>query len=254
MVILTYHRLFREDRSESESNLSESFYAISEVVFGNNLKYLREQNFKTVLLEEFLDGSTEADQQSVILTFDDGQISDFEIALPLLVRYGFRAVFFICVEFIGKDGYMNWAEINALAAAGMSIQCHGLLHRDYSLLPQDEAMHELLAAKRCLQRNLGREIAYLALPGGFASASAYAAGLAAGFQAICNSEQAIASTERILKRFVLRRGTSQAEFEGLVDQDWKQLWASSIVRASTAALKSAIGGERYELVKQRLWR
>jgi peptidoglycan/xylan/chitin deacetylase (PgdA/CDA1 family) len=254
MVILTYHRLYRENQTMAKSDPAEKFYAVPDVSFVRHLQFLQSQNFTSILIEEFLTDRPQVNEKMIILTFDDGNLSDFEIALPLLLKFGFKAVFFICIDFIGRPGYMDWRQIEALAASGMSIQCHGLLHRDYSLLPEKEAEHELLAARRLLERNLNREIRYLALPGGFASFSAYSAGFSAGFQAICNSEQGTAQRKKILRRFVLRRLTSQTDFEGLVNRNWKQVWSSTILQASTSALKSTIGGVRYELIKQRLWR
>jgi peptidoglycan/xylan/chitin deacetylase (PgdA/CDA1 family) len=254
VAILTYHRLYRENQSTENSNPGEKFYAVSDTSFIRHLQYLQDQNFTSILIEEFLEDEPNAGEKTFILTFDDGSLSDFVIALPLLLKFGFRAVFFICIDFIGRPGYMDWSQIEALAASGMSIQCHGLLHRDYSLLPEEEAKQELLAARRLLERNLSREIRYLALPGGFASPSAYSAGFRAGFHAICNSEQGTAQRKRILRRFVLRRRTSQEDFEGLVNRSWKQVLSSTILRAGTFALKSTIGGDRYEVIKQRLWR
>jgi peptidoglycan/xylan/chitin deacetylase (PgdA/CDA1 family) len=250
--IFTYHRLFTGKNDSRATDAAEAFYAISELDFENHLRYLKENGFSTIGLEDFLSGNSHP--KTVVITFDDGWVSDYEVALPLLQRYGFQAVFFLCVDFIGKAGFMDWRQIEALRDAGMSMQCHGLLHRDYSLLPMEEAKQELEAARLVLERNLGKPVPYLALPGGFASDSAYEAGFRAGFSAICNSEQALAKRGKIVRRFVLRRNTSQADFQKLANRDWKKLATFSALHVATSTAKGLLGGQRYESMKQLLWR
>ena len=63
-----------------------------------------------------------------VITFDDGRLSEWVNAVPLLRQYGFTAVFFPCTALIGgKVGpqtYMTAAEIQNLAAGGFSIEDH----------------------------------------------------------------------------------------------------------------------------------
>ena len=252
LPIFTYHRLFTGASDISATDPAEAFYAISESSFEKHLQYLRSNGFQTVSPQEFLLGRVPA--KSVMLTFDDGWSSDFEIALPLLRHYGFTAVFFLCVDFIERPGFVDWQQIEQLRSAGMSLQCHGLLHRDYSMLPQEEARQELEAARLVLERNIESPVPYLAMPGGFASQTAYQAGFDAGFQAIFNSEQAVARPGKIVRRFVLRKNTTQIDFEKLANRDWKYLARSSALHLATSAAKTALGTARYEGLKQRIWR
>lgn len=63
-----------------------------------------------------------------VITFDDGRLSQWTNAVPLLREDGFTAVFFPCTGLIGgKVGpqtYMTAAEIQNLAAGGFSIEDH----------------------------------------------------------------------------------------------------------------------------------
>ena len=84
----------------------------------------------------------------VALTFDDGNVSDYEHALEVLVRLGRRARFFVLAERVGTPGYLSESQISTLHAAGMTIGSHGLAHRDWRALPDDQLDGELAPGAR----------------------------------------------------------------------------------------------------------
>ncbi len=101
------------------------------------------------------------------ITFDDGHISNFEYALPLLQSRNLKARFFITAGWTGnKAGYMGWSELRALHQAGQAIGAHGWTH---TLLTHcnEEALHtELSRARTVLEDKLGTSITTMSLPGG----------------------------------------------------------------------------------------
>jgi len=64
----------------------------------------------------------------VVITFDDGRLSPWNYAVPLLRKDGFTAVFFPCTGLIGKkvgpQTYLTAAEIQDLATTGFSVEDH----------------------------------------------------------------------------------------------------------------------------------
>ena len=48
------------------------------------------------------------------VTFDDGNISDYEVALPTLVEHGRRGIFFVLAGRIGQHGYLSAAQIREM--------------------------------------------------------------------------------------------------------------------------------------------
>lgn len=251
MAILTYHRIAAENAgTDYHESASQAFYTLTADRFTSQLSYLKENKFE--ILSLFGSPVSYTGNKSVILTFDDGHESDFTVVLPLLKKFGFTAAFFICLEYIGKSGYMNWQQIRALADAGMSVQCHGLLHRDYSKIPEQMACDEFRAARLCLERNLSQPVLGLALPGGFADGATYQAGFDAGFSIICNSEQRVAKFGKVLNRFVLRRSTTMKEFVGIVHRKTILLISLFLRRTATKAMKSLVGQNCYEAIKCRL--
>ena len=63
------------------------------------------------------------------VTFDDGHISNFEFALPILETHALKAWFFITVGWTNRRaGYMGWQQLRELHQAGQQIGAHGWTH------------------------------------------------------------------------------------------------------------------------------
>jgi peptidoglycan/xylan/chitin deacetylase (PgdA/CDA1 family) len=252
-LILTHHGLSLNGEAHSSATAAENFYTLLLKDFETQMEYLKRENIRPLLLDEFLGERCGSTQKTVVITFDDGHESDFALALPVLQRLGFAAVFFVCVEWIGRPGYMDWEQLEKLSQAGMSIQSHGLLHHDLTQLTEDEIYHELLSARLCLERNLGRPVRYLAAPGGFVNDRVYRAAFRAGHVAVCNSRPGLARPVRVLNRVVLQRCVSQRQFQRVVQRDRKRLFILSVMNAGVTTLKGMIGVQRYEALKQRFF-
>ena len=160
--ILTYHQL------TVGKNLDK--YTTSIQNFKNHLGYLRDSGFQSISLRDYVHSLSAPDfpipENSCLLTFDDGHISDFELALPALAQYGFVATFFVTTGWINKTGYMNSNQLRGLAASGMEVCCHGDEHVRLESLTVDALRQELAKPKKMLEDVLGIEVDFLSFPGG----------------------------------------------------------------------------------------
>jgi peptidoglycan/xylan/chitin deacetylase (PgdA/CDA1 family) len=101
------------------------------------------------------------------ITFDDGHISNFEFAAPILQSRDLTARFFITVGWAGKrSGYMGWPELRSLHDSGQSIGAHGWTHTLLTHCSEKQLQVELGDARRALEDNLGASITTMSLPGG----------------------------------------------------------------------------------------
>lgn len=101
------------------------------------------------------------------ITFDDGHISNIDLAAPILQSRGLTARFFITAGWTGnKLGYMGWAELRSLHEAGNSIGAHGWTHKLLTHCNNDELRTELSKSRLTLEDRLGTSIATMSLPGG----------------------------------------------------------------------------------------
>lgn len=104
---------------------------------------------------------------SFCISFDDGDISNYKLAYPILKKLGLKAYFFIIGNRVGRDGYMNWSEIKELSGKGMIIGSHGMTHRILAGLSNDELDYEIKDSKKILEENLDQKIEYISIPRGF---------------------------------------------------------------------------------------
>jgi peptidoglycan/xylan/chitin deacetylase (PgdA/CDA1 family) len=123
-----------------------------------------------------------------VVTFDDGALSDFEFALPLLEKHKVRAIFFITAGLIeNTKGFMNWPQVREIESLGHSVQSHGWSHVLLTRANQASLLKELEGSKKTLEDRLGRQVESLSLPGGRWNARALAACTEAGYRAVYHS-------------------------------------------------------------------
>ena len=107
-----------------------------------------------------------AGRADVRITFDDGNASDLEHALPALVERGLHATFFVVAGRLRTPGFLDRAGVRALADAGMAIGSHGMRHRPWRGLHDGVLREELVDARGRLEEIVQRPVAEAACPFG----------------------------------------------------------------------------------------
>src|SRR5262249_30889771 len=100
----------------------------------------------------------------VRISFDDGNASDTEIALPALLERGLRAGFFVLAGRLGQPGSLDDDGVRELARHGMGIGSHGMLHRSWRKMDPGTCHDELIAARDRLRAVTGAEVDTAACP------------------------------------------------------------------------------------------
>ena len=103
-------------------------------------------------------------RDDISLSFDDGNWSDVEVALPLLQEHKLHATFFIVPSWLGEPGFISKQDLKELVAAGMTIGNHGLQHHDWTTLEPDKLEHDVAQGRRLLEELTGTEIHTVAIP------------------------------------------------------------------------------------------
>ena len=86
---------------------------------GGELDWLVESQSRPVGREDAL--AAKGGDRHVVITFDDGDVSNVEVALPMLRERGFHAEFYVTSDFIGQPGMLPADGVRELAAHGMGI-------------------------------------------------------------------------------------------------------------------------------------
>ncbi len=106
------------------------------------------------------------DRRDVRITFDDGNRSDVDIALPALLERGLTATFFVIAGRLGQPAYLAEADIDRLMQSGMSVGSHGMDHVNWRSLQSAALQRELVDARVILERITGRRITEASVPFG----------------------------------------------------------------------------------------
>ena len=86
-------------------------------------------------------------------TYDDGAYSHYTTALPMHLKYGMPATFFIITDRVEQDGegrakkYCSWAEVKEMAGKGMEMASHTKTHRNMRDLESAELTKEMMKGK-----------------------------------------------------------------------------------------------------------
>jgi peptidoglycan/xylan/chitin deacetylase (PgdA/CDA1 family) len=102
----------------------------------------------------------------ILITFDDGNISDLKIALPELLKNNLKATFFVCVGRMNDPNYLNPGNIRELLSAGMAIGNHGMHQRNLTNLSNSELEIEITVSGKLLSDIAGEPISEVAIPYG----------------------------------------------------------------------------------------
>ena len=102
----------------------------------------------------------------VVLTFDDGNVSDLTTVAPILKDHGFGATFFITSGWLGGDKRLDWAGVLKLQEAGFEIGNHTVSHPNLLRLSKEEIHRQIEAFDRdCAKQGIVKATAF-SYPGG----------------------------------------------------------------------------------------
>jgi len=167
--VLCYHHF--ADRCDSSLCTPSS-------VFEQQMKFLKEQGFSvisTVELGEFLAFRKTIPRKAVVINLDDGYRSTYDIAYPILKKYGFTSTLFIYTSFIGASrNALTWDQLRVMKADGFEVGSHSVNHVDLSKKMAGESEKEYLArikkelilSKQILDDKLNQDTQYIAFPYG----------------------------------------------------------------------------------------
>ncbi|MFF9487238.1 polysaccharide deacetylase family protein [Streptomyces sp. NPDC014676] len=164
----------------------------------------------------------------VLVTFDDGYEGVHRHALPVLAGHGFPATLFVSTGWLrgpydtggGLDTMLDWDQVRELAAAGVEIGGHSHSHPQLDRLDEDRLRSELILCKEIVSDQLGSVPASFAYPYGYSSRRVRRAVRETGYAqalAVGNGLARRAQGPYALRRVTVRRSTSAAEFERLVE-------------------------------------
>ena len=165
-------------------------YEIKEEEFENQLNYLVENGYSSLLFDDFV-SSEKLPQKGIVITFDDGHLSNYTIAFPILCKFGFRAEFFVTPGQISESNRMKVHHLKEMINQGMAVGSHGLTHAYLDDLSNFDAKKELQQSRENLSAMLGTPISSFSAPGGRFHARHVQMAVDCGYHVFCTSRPGV---------------------------------------------------------------
>lgn len=155
--------------------------------FDAEMKWLYDNGYKTITLDDVYNGIESGKgvpEKSVVITFDDGYVDNYQNAYPVLKKYGFTGTTFMITSSIDNphDGYLSSAQIKEMDADCLKVESHTVTHGYLNKMSYEKQLKELKDSKAALEKLLGHEIKYLAYPTGKYDANTVKAAKEAGYK------------------------------------------------------------------------
>jgi peptidoglycan/xylan/chitin deacetylase (PgdA/CDA1 family) len=151
---------------------------VTTAAFEAQMKFLKDKGYSVLTMDQlfdFLEFKAQVPKKAVVITIDDGWRSAYDLAFPVLRKYGFPATLFIYTDLItGGKKTLNWELVAEMSKNGIDIQCHTKTHRNLALLNEKESFkdyydavdRELTESARTIKEKLNKDVKYIAYPYG----------------------------------------------------------------------------------------
>ena len=167
--ILLYHNI--AENYNAEDNLLH----ITPERFKEHMQALNNAGYTSISYKDYqnyVKGLGEIPEKSIIVAFDDGYLSNYTYAFPILKEFGMKAAIFIVTGSVDNDKtvypHFGYAQAKEMLDSGLiEIGSHTHSHRSFKDLSYEETVTELRKSKYLIEQNLGINCNLLAYPYGF---------------------------------------------------------------------------------------
>jgi peptidoglycan/xylan/chitin deacetylase (PgdA/CDA1 family) len=187
VIIFCYHRLVDKVRYPGTE--------ITPAAFEAQMKELKDRGITVIPMQDLLAwkrGEKNIPPRCAVITFDDGWKSQYEVAWPIMKKYGYPFTMFIYTEGVrggslGGGEAITWEQLADMRDNGVDIQAHSATHQDlregHTIMvanpggkrtrtkltgPQYEqwVQNEVVGCKQLLEQRLGIKVNCFAVPFG----------------------------------------------------------------------------------------
>jgi peptidoglycan/xylan/chitin deacetylase (PgdA/CDA1 family) len=225
---LVYHRFLPKEKVETSEIIDhEPTYVSYDTAFAEQMAYLHRDGYTTISLDDFVafqDGQALLPTKSIILTFDDGFMSIYRYAFPILKQYRMKATIFVTPDSESEnfkkhapvDFPLTHAQMQEMSAYGIAIESHGMTHRYLTEMEPEVARWELEESRRVLEGVVGKPVQFLAIPSGAYNRTVKRLAKRAGYKAVfgmLKGSNNARSDRYALRRMVIARDFTLEQFQ-----------------------------------------
>ena len=154
-----YHR-FNEKKYPSTNIQLEIFEKQLDIIENEKIKFIHPKNFEKSL-------SQNKNQRKILLTIDDGLLSFYQNAWPILKRKQIPFILFVNTREVGAFNYMNWEQIIELhKSENVEIGNHSHSHEYLVEENPSTIKSDILKSIQIFEDKLGRNSEFFSYPFG----------------------------------------------------------------------------------------
>ncbi len=238
-AILLYHGIADGVRSERVMDDVDREYVLDRRRFEQHMAYL---------------AAKPADSVRAIVSFDDGDLSGYATAAPILERHGLRGEFFVVTTWIGTPGFMTADQLRELVRRGHGVHSHSRTHPKLPALSSPDIERELRGSKEDLESLLGRPVTQFSIPRGAYDDRVVEAAKRAGYSAVMTSVEGynVETTAFLLKRFTPRAYSAVSILQGICEHPRRTMATLTLKRAALRAARGIAGETGYAKLRRAL--
>jgi peptidoglycan/xylan/chitin deacetylase (PgdA/CDA1 family) len=238
-AVLLYHGI--EDREPSARRMDriDREYVLDRRLFEGHVGYI---------------AARPAAAARAIISFDDGDLSGYTMAAPILEHHGLRGEFFVVTRWIGQPGFMNAAQLRELVERGHGVHSHSRTHPRLPELGSAQIEDELRGSKQDLESLLGLPVRQFSIPGGAFDDRVIETAARVGYSAVLNSTEGYNDERQepfVLRRFTLRSYSTVSMLAGICEHPRYTSMRLAVKRAALGAARRALGSSGYERLRGR---
>lgn len=222
--ILCYHSIIADPSSS---------YSVATADFREQMGVLSKEGYTPITctqLADYLDGTLELPERPVVITFDDGWVSNYDVAAPILDEFGFTATFFPMTGSIGTKNHLTYEQLRELTERGYEVGSHSITHPNLPRPEPGETLEahqarirsELADSKQAIEQATGKPVAALAYPHGTYDETVMAMAQDAGYRLAFSIDRGAADERSYrwrLPRDMVVKGNSITTFKNWLHQE-----------------------------------
>lgn len=165
--VLCYHQIRNWNGADSKTARD---IIVPVDLFKAQLKILADSGYHTILpdqLYNYLTTGAPLPEKPFMITYDDTDDDQFDIAFPEMKKYGFKGVYFIMTVSLNRPKYMKREQIKQLSDEGNVIASHTWNHERFtSYKTEDDWATQVDKPKKQIEEITGKTAEYFAYPYG----------------------------------------------------------------------------------------
>jgi peptidoglycan/xylan/chitin deacetylase (PgdA/CDA1 family) len=181
--ILVYHHV-RDTRPYPKTTWSWKM-SVSPAVFEKHMQWIVDNGYTTVTMDtltDILSGKIVGPKKPVVITFDDNNVTQYDIALPILEKHRQIAVFYLVTSTLKmKNAVINADRALDLHRRGMDVQSHTVTHATLNAVSMKRLDSELIDSRKALEALLGKKVQHIAYPSTAHNSTVRAHAVSAGY-------------------------------------------------------------------------